>query len=248
MLRLLKIVTLMLVLAAFSVFIMSCGSGGSAQVRVINDIDTTVSTNLDVYINGSKYFTDVAFGQAYPTQATPAAYVSVPSGNVTVQAYPTGTTSNGIFGSSGDSASLSGSTQYTMLLGGSNLSSASVNLLTDNSTVPSTGDMEVRVINGAASTAAGQGIGVAIFQTGQTPPTATSVAFGQSTGYLSFPFESGQTYFAEIFLGGTQTPLFSHAFVPGGSASAGQITTFVIIDNPGGFNINNTPLTMIDLN
>jgi len=248
MVRWLKIVTLMLALVASGVFIMSCGSGGDAQVRVINAIDTTSATNLDVYINGNKYFTNVAFDQVYPTQATPAAYVGVPSGSVTVQAYPTGTTSNPIFGSSADSASLSGSTQYTMLLAGRNPSTASVNLLTDSSTVPTNGQMEVRVINGAASTAPpGQGIGVAIFQSGQTVPTPTNVAFGQSTGYVNVPFVAQQTYEVEVFLG-TSEELFTYSFVPGGSATGGQITTLVVIDNPGGFNIDSTPLEMIDLN
>jgi hypothetical protein len=246
MLRLLKIVTLMLALAAFSVLNVSCGSSGDAQVRVINAIDTSPATNLDVYINGTIYFTNVAFDQVNPTQTTPAKYTGVPSGNVTVQAYPTGTTSNPIF-KSGVSASLGGSTTYTMLLGGST-SSANVNLLTDNNTSPTNGNMEVRVINGAASTAPpGQGIGVAIYQRGQTVPPPTNVAFGQSTGYVNLPFEAQQTYLVEVFLG-TSEELFTFAFIPGGSASAGQITTLAIIDNPGGFSINNTPLTMIDLN
>jgi Domain of unknown function (DUF4397) len=243
--RVLKIVFLLLVLAATGVFMMSCGSGGDAQVRVVNGIDNSSNLSLDVYINGGKEFSNVGTDGVTPPPATPAAYVSVPSGSDTIQAYDTGTTSNPLFGN-GVTTTLGGSTQYTLLLVGP-VTAPTTYLLTDNNTVPKPGYMNVRVINAASTNAANGGIGVSIYESGQTVPPATNVPLGQSTGYVSIPYVSGETYFIEVFLANTQIELFTDSFVPGGTNNAGQITTFVITDN-GNAGISEAPIKMVDLN
>ena len=250
MVRRLKILSLMLVLVACGILIMSCGSGGNAQMRVVNAIDSNSSNSLDVYVNGSKDFNSVAFDSVYPTQTTPAAYVSVPSGSDTIQAYAEGTTTSGIFSGNGDTTSVSGSTQYTLLMSGSLSTGPSIYLITDNNTAPSAGNMEVRVINGAASTSSSGGISVSFYQNGQTPPSPTAVGFGQSSGYITLPFESGVNYNMEVFQEGNLTPLFTYNFPIGGSTTAGQgqITTLVVVDSPGGNFIGEIPLMMVDLN
>src|ERR1700691_5211145 len=253
MLRLFKILLLILVLVAVGTFLMSCGTGGNAQVRVINAIDSTTTLSLDIYVNGNKVASPVTTGEVYPAPATPAAYVSVPSGHDTVNAYDTGTSTqtNGLYGTNGDTETISGSTDYTMVLVGPNPTSPSIYLFTDSNTIPTSGTMNVRVINASSISSANGGIGYSIYTTGQTPPAATTVAFGQTAtgttdGYVPIPFESGQTYFLEVFLKGNATPQFIHSFTPGGSSTAGQVTTFVIIDSNG--QLDRNPIYMVDLN
>ena len=168
MFRLLKALPLTLAIAALSIVAISCGSSGQARVRVVNAIPDA-SANLDININGTKDFTNVAFDSVYPTQTTPASYVSVPSGSDTIEAFNTGTTTSPVVNST--TASLSGSTQYTVLLGNYLNKSPQAYLITDNNTAPTTGNVEIRVIDGSAlANAESTGIDVYIYQTGLQPP------------------------------------------------------------------------------
>jgi hypothetical protein len=249
MLRLLKVLPVVLVLITFSIFNASCGSSGNAHVRVVNAIDATNPPTLDIEINGSKDFTAVAFDTVNPSPTTPASYVSTPSGSVTIQAFDTGTTTNPIFGS-GVTGSLSGSTEYTLLLGGFLSTSPNAYLISDNNTVPTSGNLEVRIINGSALSAASGGISASIYQAGHAPPSpqVTGLGLGQGSGYEVLPFEQGQEYFVDVFLSGNPTRLFTFGFTPGGSSTAGSITTLVIVDTPGGGSIDPTPIYLQDLN
>jgi Domain of unknown function (DUF4397) len=249
MFRLSKALPLVLALATLGIFAAGCGNGGNAQVRVVNAIDASNNLPLDIDINGTKDFPSVGTGAVYPTIATPAAYVSVPSGNITIQAYDAGTTTNGIFGN-GVTGSLSGSTQYTMLLGGFLSTSPNAYIIPDNNTVPTQGNLEIRIINGSALSAASNGISAAIYQAGQSVPSpqVTNLGLGQASSYEVLPFEQGQEYFIQVYLAGSQTPLFNYGFTPGGSSTAGSITTFVIIDNENGSAISGEPIYMQDLN
>jgi hypothetical protein len=250
--RFLKVLSLVLALASFGILAMSCGSGGNAQVRVINAIDQTSQLSLDVYINGTKYFpsvvSDGGAASVYPTPTTPASYVSVPSGNHSVQAFDAGQTTNPVISTA---QSLNGSSQYTMLLAGS-LSGNPIPIAIffgDNNTVPTTGNMEVRVINASTYSASAGGIAYGIYQQGSTPPTTpTTLPFEQASSYLVFPFEAGVPYFIQISLPGSVSNEFTTSFTPGGTASAGSVTTIVIMDNPGGGSINSNPLILSDLN
>jgi hypothetical protein len=248
--RFLKVLSLVLALVSLGILAMSCGSGGNAQVRVINAIDQTSELSLDVYINGTKYFpsvpSDGGAASVYPTPTTPASYVSVPSGNHSVQAFDAGQTTNPVISTA---QSLNGSSQYTMLLAGSS-SGNPIPVATffgDNNTVPADGDMEVRVINASTYSASTGGIAYAIYQQGSTPPGATTLAFEQASSYLSFPFEAGVPYFIQISLPGGSNQ-FTTTFTPGGTATAGSVTTIVIMDNQGGGSINSIPLVLQDLN
>src|SRR5271157_4675975 len=97
MFRLLKALPLALAVAALSIVATSCASSGSTRVRVVNAIPDNGSNGgiaLDININGTKDFPSVAFDTVYPTQTTPASYVSVPSGSDTTIASDAGTTTN----------------------------------------------------------------------------------------------------------------------------------------------------------
>jgi len=248
MFRLWKALPLTLAVAALSSVATSCGSG-SARVRVVNAIPDNGSQGaiaLDIDINGTKDFPSVQFDTVYPTQTTPASYVSVPSGSDTIIAYDAGTTTNPVVNS--NTASLGGSTQYTMLLGGFSAHSPQPYLITDTNTVPTAGNLEIRVINGSAVSAQYGGIDVYVYQNGLQPPTTPQISglnLGQGSSYLSLTYESN--YCIDFYLHGTGTK-YTGCFAQGGSSTAGQITTLVIVDLPGGGAISPTPLEMVDLN
>jgi hypothetical protein len=256
--RLLKTLPLALAIAAvvaLGVFAASCNSNSNALVRVVNTIPdngTNGTIALDVYVNGTKYFTDVALGQAYPTPQAggSAQYTSVPAGSVTFQAYDTGsepTTANAIWGASGRTATLSGGTQYTVLLGGYVLNSG-IYVVPDNNTVPTTGDLTIRAINGSATYQSG--VDVLFYQTGEgnpgPPGQITDLQLGQGQYVRNITWEP--SYTMEVYNSG-QDPIISGYTLPqGGSGSNGPITTVVLVDNGGGTNgISQIPLVLNDL-
>lgn len=255
MLRLLKALPLMLAIAALSIVTISCTTSNQTRVRVVNAIPNNGGNGgiaLDVYFNGTKDFTGVTFPGVYPTQTTPASYTSVPSGKDTIQAYDANTSTSPIFGE-GVTATL-GSNQYTVLLGGL-VDVSTAYLITDNNTAPTVGNVEIRVINGSAYSSTYNGIDAIIYQTDTTPPnppnfTFTGLQLGQATSYLPLTWEP--SYSIEVFLHGTDTPLFTFPVSQSGSStSAGQITTLVIMDENNGsgdVGISPNPLVMIDLN
>jgi Domain of unknown function (DUF4397) len=248
MFRLLKALPLTLAVAALSIIAIGCGSGSSAKVRVVNAIPDA-SANLDININGTKDFTNVQFDAVYPTQTTPASYVSVPSGSDTIEAFNTGTTSSPVVAPT--TASLSGSTQYTVLLGNYLNKSPQAYLMTDNNTVPTTGNVEIRVINGSAlANAESTGIDVFIYQTGLQPPGTPQISalpLGSASSYQSLTWES--SYHIDVYITNIPAKQLSFDLPQGGSSgTAGQITTLVIMDNPGGASIDPFPLVMVDLN
>jgi hypothetical protein len=254
MLRLVKILSLLLVLAAIGAFIMSCGNGGNAQVRVVNAIPNPAASSVgfDIYVNNDKLFPDVLFDAVNPspTGAPPQPYVSVPSGSATVQAYQSSTTTTNLI-TGANTATFSGATQYTLVLAGylTGSPSPSAYLISDNNTEPGDGELKIRIINASPYSANnGGGIAVEIYQNGQAPPPPVNVTYGQSSGYLSFPLVSGITYFVRVFLEGNATPRFTYSFTPGGTSTAGSITTLVFVDNSNGSGISTEPLYMPDLN
>jgi Domain of unknown function (DUF4397) len=238
--RLLKILPLTLALAALSIFASSCGSGTS-QVRVINSIPQ--SPDLDVDINGTKYFPSVETGFVYPTPTTPVSYISVPAGGDTIEAFDAGTTSDAVVPS--QSISLGGSTQYTVVLGGFITNNPQAYLITDDNTVPATGYVNIRVIDGSA-TAGNNGIDAILYPQGTTPGSkqVTGLVLGQASAYLPLTFEEGG-YCIEVFNTGNDTPLFNYCTF---AQSTGSITTLVIVDNDQtGIGISAQPLVYLDV-
>jgi Domain of unknown function (DUF4397) len=249
MFRLLKALPLTLALAALSFFTASCGSSNQAQIRVINAIPDSPTAGLDVDVNGTKIttaaltFTDV--------QPTPPAYTKVASGSVTIQAFDTGTTTNPIFGTNGVTASLSGSSQYTIVLAGF-LNGTGTNPLaalqiTDNNTAPSSGNVEFRIINASPSVVPGGTVDVYIVPPGTdinqvNPPTIQGLAYQQASNpYTSL---AAATYSVIVTSSGTKQEII---FPQDYTLVAGQIRTLVLVDNAGG---GNPPswLELVDLN
>ena len=241
MLRLLKVLPAALALVLLGLFAMSCGSGNSAQVRVVNVISDGPA--VDVEVNTVKSFTDVAVGSVQPQ---PPAYTGVTSGNDTVAVLDTGTTTQ-IFS---NTASLNGGTQYTMLLGGflngSGNNAPTAYVITDNNTAPVTGNVEFRIINGSPS-APGGAVDVYIIPPdtgiGGLTPQVSSLELGQASAYISMNYSS-TGYSVIVTPAGNQTIYINQVYTP----PTNSIRTLVLEDVSGGGFLSQFPLVLNDLN
>jgi hypothetical protein len=259
--RLLKTLPLALAIAAIvalGVFAASCNSGGNALVRVVNAIpdNGNPSGPLDVDVNGTKYFSSVAFDSVYPTPNGQAAqYSSVPSGRVTINAYQAGQTTNPIFGTSGVTATLSGSAQYTMVLGGFyGTPNCGAYIVPDNNTRPNSGDLTIRAIDASANAGAAGGLDLYVYENLASPPaTPTISALGLGQGQYVSNLDFDPTYNIDVYLHGNLNKLFTIFLnLPGsGGTNAGSITTVVIVDDPQGIGPNQgisaQPIILTDL-
>ncbi|MGB6386987.1 MAG: DUF4397 domain-containing protein [Terriglobales bacterium] len=253
MLRLLKALPFALALAALSIFATSCGSGGSAAVRLINTIpDNGVngSIALDIYFNNNLTSTSpLAVNTVQPAISTPAKYLNVPSGNDTIVAYDTGTKSNPVVSQSSEtglSSSNNNSVQYTLLFAGYTDAPPQLYVINDNNTPPAANTVKFRVIDGSAFEGA-NGLDVYLYQTGTIPPTMplfSNLTIGMASEYNAYPFASGQpASIIEIVRHGG--PILYNFPLP--AFSPGEIMTVVLNDEPGGATINPRPIVMVDL-
>ncbi len=260
MLRLLKALPFALALAALIIIATSCGSGGSAEVRLINTIpDNGVngSIALDIYFNNNLTSTSpLAVNTVQPAISTPAKYLNVPSGNDTIVAYDTGTKSNPVVSQSSEtglSSSNNNSVQYTLLFAGYTDAPPELYVISDSNTPPTSGNVKIRVIDGSAFEGA-NALDVYIYQTGTIPPTTPQISdltigttgnTGSSSGYYLYSFSSGQpASIIEVVREGG--PILYNFSLP--AFSAGEIMTVVLNDEPGGATINPHPMVLVDLN
>jgi hypothetical protein len=242
MFRLMKALPLTLALAALSIFATGCGSSSQSQVRVIHAISDGPA--LDINVNTTKVFTNLAFSGVQPT---PPAYTKVSSGSDTLEAFDTGTTTPVI---NSTSVSLSGSSQYTVLLtgflNGTGANAPTFFTITDNNAVPTAGNVEIRIIDGSANTPQG-GYSVYIVppgtNIGSLTPQISGLLLGQASSYQSLNV-SGNVYEVIVTPNGNQTPIINQNY----TITTGSIRTFVIVDNTGGGGISAFPLELADLN
>jgi Domain of unknown function (DUF4397) len=229
MFRWLRTVPLVLSLAALSFFAASCGSGDQAHVRLVDAISDGPA--LDVNINTTKAFSDIGFGAFQPATG----YTKVSSGTVTVQAYDTGTTTNPILGTNGITASLSSSSQYTLVLAGflnaTGTNAPSVLQITDNNTTPTAGNVEFRIIDASPSSPGTLDVYIVPPGTDITqvnPPTIQGLTYQQASTYQSV---AAGTYSVVITASGSKNVSLSNDYA---LATAGMIRTLVLVDNVGG--------------
>jgi hypothetical protein len=238
--RLLKALPLTLSLAALSFFATSCGSSSQSQVRIVHAISDGPA--LDINVNTTKVFTNIAFGGVQPT---PPAYTKVASGSDTLEAVNTGTTTALI---ANTSANLSGSSQYTVLLtgfrNGNGANAPTFNLITDNNAAPTTGNVEIRLIDGSANTSQG-GFDVYIVPPGTNigglQPQISGLLIGQASSYQTLNI-TGNVYQVIVTPNGNQTPYINQNY----TITTGSIRTLVIVDN--GNQVSQFPLELNDLN
>jgi hypothetical protein len=247
MFRWLKVLSLASALAFFGIFAASCGSSSNAQARFVNAIPdgTSPTGGLDVDVNGTKVTTSALLFDA--VQPTPPAYSSVTSGSVTVQAYPSGSTTNPLLGANGSTVSLSSSTQYTEVLTGF-YSSPSLVSIPDNNTAPTTGNIEFRVIHASPSYQTAVDVYIVPPNTGiqNVSPNYTGLPYEGSTGYLSIAYSS-QGYDVIITPTGNKTPV-NQSFVFFYNSPQNSIRTLVLVDITNGGTMSTTPLVLNDLN
>jgi hypothetical protein len=241
-----------LALAALSIITISCNQTNLTNVRVINAISD--GPGLDVYLNGSKSFTDMPFLQVEPT---PPTYASFYSGQDTFEAFNTGTTTNPLFGYNGIGNSgqgtggalitLNGSTEYTVIMDGL-YAGPSLVVIPDNNAVPFENQEEFRVINASPGTPTG-GVDVYIVppNTGNLTnytPQINGLENGQGSNYQNLAYVSSG-YSVMVTANGSKKALITELLTP----QAQSITTLVLVDNLGGLNgMSQTPLILHDLN
>ncbi len=242
--RSLHALPVVLAVAALSILMTSCAPTVTnlAQIRLINAMPD--SQSVDIYFNGLKVVSSLSFGGVYPKPATPVAYDSVKSGFIAVEGFASGTTVNPI--SPVGTIHLNGSTNYTVVAVGLELSEAPPIAIEDNDTVPTAGTLEYRMIN-ASLNSPPTGLDVYVVPPGTNltkfAPQLNALDYAQSNT-VQVPAVSGG-YSVLVTINGSKTPIITQL----STAPAGSITTIVILDNSGGTSgISETPLVLNDLN
>ena len=188
----------------------ACGSG-STQVRLLNAMDGQSSVNM--LLDNTSVASGVTFGAA-------SAYTSTSSGSRSLEVQSTG-------GSTllNQSISLTNGSNNTVLA-----TDAGVNLLADNKTTPSSGDIQIRVVN--ASNALGTA-DVYVIAPGTdistVNPTVTGLTFRSASAYQTVAAGSYEIILTQS--GSKNVIISSNAL----SFSAGQIRTVVSLDGNGVF-------------
>jgi hypothetical protein len=244
--RLWKALCLALSMVALALFAISCGSGGTSY-RIINAIanyNYQATGGFDITMNGSLEFTGVGFTNINPPGKD--AYQSVASGSDALNIFAKGDSINGtpVIQSA---LNLSGRTQYTVLMMGDNRTNPYVaQPFTDNNAVPTTGDIEFRVIDAASNLGTQQLdvyiVGsVSLVTSGGATANAT-IVYGQASPYIPVP---AGTWFFVLTTHGGRTPFIgptSYTF-----STPLSIHTIVLLDGQGGFGVG-TPFLYNDLN
>lgn len=213
--------------ACLLIFAIGCGGGGGdhAQLRVLQG--SADAGNVDVLVDGTAQISSLAF-------ASPSKYVSVSSGSRHIQIEPSGTTTPLI----DENVSLNGGGKYTLLTENF-VSAITPLLLVDNTTAPSAGNFQIRLVNDMPSVG---NIDVYVVAPGtipgQVPATVGNLSLDAASSYLSLP---AGTY--DIIVTG---PGNVFTFFDSGSVSftAGQNRTVVLVSNISGYG----SVTLADLN
>lgn len=222
--RIWKLATLALVILTLALVLVATGCGGSstAEVRLMNAF--LGQPSVDMLINSKNVASGVIYGSA-------SGYVSVSSGSPNLQIDNTGTTNILV----NQSISLPAKSDNTVLTTG-----FGTVVFADNNTPPSSGNLEIRVIN-ASPTLGTADVYIVPSGTAITPgsPTFASLPYQAASGYDSVPAGSYEVIFTQpgqVFAVIDSNPL---------SFSAGQIRSIVGLDGQnGGF----TTAVLSDLN
>lgn len=234
----LKILPLVLTLAAVSIFTTGCSSS-STKLRIVQAIPDA-GQPLDIYIDGNKVAPGVGFGSVFPTSG----YHSTATGSRHLQVFLAGQTTGAIF--DGNIALASGSTYTAVLTGFYTSSSIVSSLFTDNNTAPTSGNVSVRVIHASPTwnySFYPNGMDVWIVGSpytigGGLAPTISALGYPKASSYIS---AAAGTY--EVIATPPQLPA---ALIIGGpyNFNSGDIRTVVFIDGPG---FPSAPLLLNDL-
>ena len=223
--RLLKSLLLALAVAALSLITISCNTSSTAQVRFVHAIEDAGA--LDIEINSTKIFSDIAFTDLQPLTG----YKGAPSGVDTMEGFVSGTTTEAFFV---PNVKLFEGSEYTVVATGTvvNTNSAVILVSLDNDNVPNDGTVNFRFINAAPD---GPATGVDIYvmpaqEPLQSPATVAGLIYQQTSAYINVPYnKQGSGFVIYVCTAGTTTPLFSQALAVGGPTE-GAIRTLILTD------------------
>ncbi|MGA3193369.1 MAG: DUF4397 domain-containing protein [Terriglobales bacterium] len=247
--RWLKTMSLALAIGSFiilSIFLASCGSNNT-QYRLFNAMSNPNATfNFDVTVNGGLVTgaSGLGFGSAQPSTG----YTGISSGGEGIAVYQVGTaTTSGADPLVKSTVNLSGGNQYTVVLMGNSQSGLTpwvAQAFPDTNTLPSSGDIEFRVINAAPSLPGPVNIYIVpTMSISGATPTFTGVAYGQPsqtpTEYATLP---GGQYFVYVTTS-AGTPLF----FPSSYNESSGIYTLVLTDVQDGFTFYTQPWLLTDV-
>lgn len=252
MVRWLKVLPLAFAVVALSVIAISCNSSSnSAQVRFVNAVQNTSAygSGLDVEINNTKVFTNIAF----PNYSA-STYKGAPAGGDTVIGLETNTSTQ-VFS---DPAILNAGTQSTLVAagfaGGQGVG-VLVKAFTDTNTAPAQGNVNFRVIN--ASPSGPTAVDVYIEQTPfsgslvEGTQQISNLAYGSASSYVTLPWNSdGSGWTIIVTVAGSTTPYNGFNFNTGnvGGQSTEAIRTLVLTDVENGSSMSTNPNVLSDLN
>jgi len=236
--RILKIVSAILTLAALGVFAVSCGSSSKSQARLVYAIPDE-GGNVDIAIDGNNVTTNLAFGSVWPSTS---GYSSVSSGSRKIEVRPTGDTnaSDDIINST---TSFNGGSPYTLVATGrvtDNPPDQILSVFSDDNTAPTSGNFKLRMIHASPS---GGSLDVYVIQGGSIQGLAPNIA--------TLTYKSASSYLGSLAAGTWQvflTPAGSQAVISNlqYTFASGKIYTLVLTDNNGSQSINPTPLQLND--
>jgi len=207
-----------ILLMCIGMSVSGCGGGGKTRMRMMNAVPD--ESNLALLIDGTSIAGNVAYG-------TSTGYMNVNSGSRHMQIEPSGATNVII----DQNISIASGTDTTMIAEKFSTNPASLLVLTDDNSAPTSGNFKLRVVNAAPSLGPVDLYIVAPDTDLNTvSATISNLAFGSSTGYQSL---SAGAYEIELTNVGEKFPVIdtgSQAF------SSGQVRTFVGLNaQSGGF-------------
>lgn len=177
-------------------------SMGMSWVRVVHNSPDAPA--VDVCVNGTTAFTNVAYGES-------TSYAGVPAATYEVQVEPAGFGCQGPFVIEAD-LTLTGDTFYTVVAS-DELSRIAPVVLVDDNSAPAPGNGHVRFFHGSSDAPA-----VDIAVTGG-PVLFSNVSFKEDGGYVPVP---AGVYDLEVRLAGTDTVVL---FLPGIEVPEGAVAT-----------------------
>ncbi len=226
MFRLLKARLLASALAALSLLTVGCTTTSLTQVRFVHAIEDADA--LDIDINGTNEFTDIAFTNVMPASG----YKSAPSGLVTIEGFLTGTSTEAF---STSNIGLVNGNQYTVIATGfvTNTNDVVIIAPVDNNTPPANGNIKFRVINASPSTPTT--VDIYILKAQQTlnaPATISGLAYQATSSYVTVPYNTaGSGYIVYVCQPGTTTQIFNQSISVGGP-NEGVVRTLILTAQP----------------
>ena len=228
-------VVLVLVLLTGMFFVAACGGGSSssknAALRVVNANGYSAgSAGYDYLIAGTSIATGLTFGNA-------SSYATIASGSQTVEVRNSGNSTDLI----DTSQNFTGGTTYTFLTLGT-ATSTTGSLLTDTTTAATSGNFELRFVNGSTALSS---LDVYIVP---SSGNCGSYLFGVSADISGLPLGNASAY--KTFAAGTFQLCITAAggktpYYYGGNSTyaSGAVETIVIEDNGGSFPLQIQTLT-----